>query len=117
MVVNTMVDIPEDLEDDEFDNWRDDGCPDVAARCVECPLPRCASEFHGGLAGAMRWSRDQEILALRGAGVPVRAIALRFQLSRPAVYNILSAPGRPGVRGPDRGPRRRRYRKNSVGMW
>ncbi len=70
--------------------YRDDGC-DIHPQCLTCPLPRCRYDEPGGLRGMLNAYRDQQIVALRGDGVPVDQIAEQYNLSRRTVFRILSA--------------------------
>lgn len=72
----------------ENTKYRDDGCS-VSPSCFSCPLPRCRYEEPGGLRAVLNRMRDNEILALRQAGVPVEDLALRFQVSRRTVFRVL----------------------------
>jgi hypothetical protein len=79
----------------ENTRYRDDGC-DVAARCLDCPLPVCKYDDPGWLQRENRHDRDVEILRRRDQGQPIPAIAHRFGLSTRTVHRVLQR-GAPGA--------------------
>ncbi|HET9477022.1 MAG TPA: helix-turn-helix domain-containing protein [Dehalococcoidia bacterium] len=72
----------------ENTRYRDDGCS-VSSSCFTCPLPRCRYEEPGGLRAVLNQMRDDQIMALKQAGVPIEDLALRFQVSRRTVFRVL----------------------------
>ena len=75
--------LPENID------YEDTGC-EAAARCLECPLPRCRYDEPGGLRGLLNRDRDRRIAELRQRRrVPVDELAGRFGVSRRTVFRIL----------------------------
>lgn len=72
----------------ENTKYKDDGCS-VSSSCFTCPLPRCRYEEPGGLRAVLNQLRDNQILTLKQAGVPVEDLAVRFQVSRRTVFRVL----------------------------
>lgn len=72
----------------ENTRYRDDGC-EVAATCLNCPLPVCKYDDPGWLERENRHDRDVDILRRREAGQSVMAIATRFGLSTRTVHRVL----------------------------
>ena len=82
-----------------LDHYRDTGCRWFRA-CLTCPLPACVFDLSDHPGTGLRRVRAQLIRDGYAAGVPLRTLATRFDLSERSVRRIVG-----GVRAP-RGPRR-----------
>jgi hypothetical protein len=71
-------------------NWTDRGCS-VRPKCVDCPLPVCRYEVHGGYAAIQRPDRDAEIIQRRRAGAKILELQDRFGLQRRQIFRILAS--------------------------
>lgn len=88
----------------ENTRYRDGGCS-ISESCFTCPLPRCRYEEPGGLRAVLNEHRDRQILSLRGEGVPVEELAVRFRVSRRTIFRVLEGTGvRSSRRRPDKTP-------------
>lgn len=88
----------------ENTRYRDDGCS-ISESCFTCPLPRCRYEEPGGLRAVLNEHRDRQILSLRGEGVAVEDLAVRFRISRRTIFRVLEGTSpRSRRRKPDRTP-------------
>lgn len=72
----------------EYSRWQDDGC-EVAPHCLNCPLPRCRYDEPSGLRSIERIRLHSGIIQARQEGLPVDAIAERFDVSRRSVFRVL----------------------------
>lgn len=69
-------------------DYRDDGC-DVSPSCLNCPLPMCRYEVHGGVSTIDRIERYRRIRELHAAGLSAAAIAEQVGCSRRTVSRAL----------------------------
>ena len=73
----------------EFCDYRDEGC-DLAASCLNCPLPQCVYEQPGGRQHWLKTMRDREIIRqFTKEGKEIKELALMFGVSTRTVQRAL----------------------------
>lgn len=73
----------------EFCHYRDEGC-ELAASCLNCPLPGCVYDRPRGRQKWLKQNRDQEITQrFIGEGKTVQELAREFGISRRTVQRAL----------------------------
>jgi len=73
----------------EYCHYRDEGC-ELAASCLNCPLPKCIYDQPGGRQRWLSRQRDREIVRLFSTeGKGVKELALMFGLSQRTVQRAL----------------------------
>jgi hypothetical protein len=81
---DTVADLPP-----EFCTYRDEGC-ELAAACLECPLPQCVLDLPWGRVRVNKSQRDQEIRFLyTQAKMSIAALAQKFQITERTVQRAL----------------------------
>ena len=68
----------------------DEGCPQVAPRCLECPLELCR---HDDEAGYKRWERrerDAKVRELVKAGASYGEIAAQTGVTERTVFRVMA---------------------------
>lgn len=72
----------------EFCHYRDEGC-ELAASCLNCPLPTCVYDQPGGRQRWLKQSRDREITRRYAGGKTVKELAREFGVSCRTVQRSL----------------------------
>ncbi len=73
----------------EYCHYRDGGC-DLADSCLNCPLPKCIYDEHGGKRHWLKGLRDEEMVRLFGTeGKGIKELALAFGVSQRTVQRAL----------------------------
>ncbi len=73
----------------EYCHYRDNGC-DLADSCLNCPLPKCIYEEHGGRWHWLKGLRDREMARLFSTeGKGIKELALIFAVSQRTVQRAL----------------------------
>lgn len=72
--------------------YRDTGC-DLAPSCLRCPFERCRYDEPGGIPGALRQERNEQVRAALAEAQPHTheenaRVAARFGLSVRSAYRI-----------------------------
>ena len=73
----------------EYCRYRDEGC-EFAASCLNCPLPKCIYEQHGGRQRWLKELRDKEVVrrfVVEGKGA--KELALIFGVSQRTIQRVL----------------------------
>ena len=75
----------------EYCHYRDEGC-ELSTSCLNCPLPQCIYDEHGGRQRWLKRFRDKEIARLFGSeGREVKELAFMFGVSRRTVQRALKS--------------------------
>ena len=73
----------------EFCHYRDEGC-DLANSCLNCPLPKCVYDEHGGKQRWLKKWRAKEMARLFiTGGKGIKELALMFGVSQRTVQRAL----------------------------
>ena len=69
--------------------YRDDGC-EVSPSCLSCPLPICKYDDPAWFQREKQKKKDRRVIAaLRGDGLSVQEVAVRFDISQRTIFRIL----------------------------
>ncbi len=73
----------------EYCRYKDEGC-EVAASCLECPLPTCVYELPGGRQRWLKEERNREIARqFATKGKRIRELATAFGVSQRTVQRAI----------------------------
>lgn len=76
----------------EDSHYEDSGCK-LAPKCLECPLPRCRYDVHGGNQVFVKQRRKLKVTELRKQGYSPPEIAKLLNISIRSVHRLTSNEG------------------------
>ena len=88
--VNAVAPSKHQIDEPSIEHYEDNGC-EVAATCLECPLPRCKFDDMEWFGKYRRLARDLRIASIIDEeGLSIADAAERFSITPRTVFRVLS---------------------------